>query len=573
LPSSIKDKPTAARRHATLEIKNSPAFENRIDEADLQLSTLVLISAMKLQAALLIGLTWSIFTATTFANGRLVLNVVDRDTGRPLAVRMHLKNAQGKIIKPPGVPVNGDHFVFYDRIELKLPNGGYAFLIERGSEYLERTGRFDIANFADDTKTVDLKRFVDMAKEGWYSGDLDVQRPEKDLKLLMQADDVHAVPLITWGEKKNPWLKQPSPKEPIGVFDGTFLYSLLGGEWTTPGNTVRLFRLDKPLGSSPENNLKSALGSLPLIPLVETARREQGVWIDAGAFFARDLPFWIAAGQIDSIQLMNRHLEREGVVGNEAGGFAREASRLPNPLGNGRWSQEIYYHLLNCGRRIPATAGSGSGANGNPVGYNRVYVHLDKENLIPGQNVNPPAEVTWDNWWNALRAGRAMVTNGPLLRANVENQLPGHVFQGDAGKPMELFVALTLSTRDKIRYLEIVKDGKSEIEANLEQFKAAAGKLPPVKFTESGWFLVRAAAENSQTNRYASTLPFFVEIGYQPRISRGSVKFFLDWTNKRAGEIAAATKNDTTPAAETARLYVEKSQKFWQDLAAKANVD
>src|SRR5215510_9488206 len=92
--------------------------------------------------------------ATAFADGRLILNVVDRETGAPLAVRMHLKNAQGKVIKPPKAPVCGDHFVFFDKIELRLPNGGYQFVVERGKEYLDQTGRFDIANFADDTKTV-----------------------------------------------------------------------------------------------------------------------------------------------------------------------------------------------------------------------------------------------------------------------------------------------------------------------------------------------------------------------------------------------------------------------------------
>ena len=36
----------------------------------------------------------------------------------------------------------------------------------------------------------------------------------------------------------------------------------------------------------------------------------------------------------------------------------------------------MYYHVLNCGLRIPPVAGSGSGTNDNPVGTNRVYVLL-----------------------------------------------------------------------------------------------------------------------------------------------------------------------------------------------------
>ena len=51
-------------------------------------------------------------------------------------------------------------------------------------------------DFSDDPKVVDLKRFVDMAPEGWWSGDLDVERPVKDLELLMQAEDLHVAELV-----------------------------------------------------------------------------------------------------------------------------------------------------------------------------------------------------------------------------------------------------------------------------------------------------------------------------------------------------------------------------------------
>jgi len=506
------------------------------------------------------------------ANGQLEIRVVDKDSGQPIAVRMHLKSAQGKVIKPPGVPALGDHFVFYDKIVLKLANGGYEFLVERGSEYLEQRGHFEIQNFADDSKTIEMKRFVDMAKEGWFSGDLDVDRPEKDLQLLMRADDVHVVPLVTWSNKKNPWTKQPLPKTAVTQFDGTFFAGVMGGELVAPGNTFRLFKLEKPASLTiepPPKDVENALGSLPWIPATEKARQDHSAWIDAGAFFARDLPIWIAAGQVDSIQLANRHLLREGVVDNEAGGWARDLSMFSKPHGNGRWSQEIYYRLLNCGLRIPPTAGSGSGANDNPAGYNRLYVHVAPEIGSSAEN----NKITWDGWWDALRAGRVAISNGPLLRPNVEGRVPGHVFHGEAGQPVELLIALTLSTRDKIRYLDVVKNGRIEFDANLDEFKAAGGKLPPIKFRESGWFLIRAVADNTKTYRSATTAPYFVEIVYQPRISRSAAQFFLDWTNQRAEEISkAAIKNDST-AADTARHYVELAQEYWSKMRNNANAD
>ena len=52
-------------------------------------------------------------------------------------------------------------------------------------------------------------------------------------------------------------------------------------------------------------------------------------------------------------------------------------------------------------------------------------------------------------------------------------------------------------------------------------------------FDASGWLLVCAVTTNPQTYRFASTGPYYVEVGGQPRISRKSAQFFLDWVNER----------------------------------------
>jgi hypothetical protein len=541
----------------------------------------------------LVAVLWLGQFAASFAAGRLELRAVDKDTGKPLAVRVHFQNGQGKPYRPAKVKggiVAGDHIVFAEKLVLDLPNGRYSFTMEHGPEYRVMNGHFDIQNFADDSQTIELTRFCDMAQEGWFSGDLDVQQPELKIKTLMQTEDLHVTPLITWSNNKSPWDNRAPPKQAVTQFDESYFFSVMGGQWTTPGNTLRLFRLDRPVELPSELNaalsgdkkVSAALGSLPLIPLVEQARREHGAWIDAGTPFARDLPIWIAAGLVDSLQVANRYLERQGAVANEAGGWPRDLASFPGPHGNGRWSQEIYYRLLNCGLRIPPTAGSGSGANNNPVGYNRVYVHTstraaDKSPLsdtATGNNgeVPPQGNLTWNAWWDALRAGRVSISNGPLLRTSVEGQLPGHVFKADAGQTIELAIALTLSTRDKIRYLDVLKNGRTEISVSLDEFKQAGGKLPLLKFTESGWFVVRAVTETAPAYRYASTGPYFVEIGYQPRISRESAQFFLDWTNKRSEEIVGVSSQDSA-MGETPMKLIQQAKSFWQDRLRKANAE
>ena len=131
--------------------------------------------AFYLLGALLTAHLFSVPAVATAREGQLELSVIDRDTGKPIAVRVHLQNvATKRPVKPPGVSALGDHFVFFDKVKLKLPLGSYKFVMERGPEYLERTGHFTINNYADDRKTVDMKRFVNMADEGWYGGDLDM---------------------------------------------------------------------------------------------------------------------------------------------------------------------------------------------------------------------------------------------------------------------------------------------------------------------------------------------------------------------------------------------------------------
>ena len=135
--------------------------------------------------------------------GKLEIKVVDYDTGQPLACRIHLTNQAGKVQKPPKVPFWHDHFVVDGSLTLKLPNGNFNFVAERGPEYLVVTGHFEILDFAEDSKTITLRRFVDMSKEGWWSGDLEVERPKKEIELLMRGDDLHVAELVTWGNLKD----------------------------------------------------------------------------------------------------------------------------------------------------------------------------------------------------------------------------------------------------------------------------------------------------------------------------------------------------------------------------------
>ena len=524
--------------------------------------------------ALCLGLFLGQGTALQAATGQLEVTVIDKDTGQPIPCRMHLLTAKGQPRRVEKVPFWNDHFALPGKLMLKLPLGNYTFVLERGLEYLDQSGNFTINVFADDSKQIELRRFVDMAAEGWFSGDMDIRRPASEIELLMQADDLHVGEVVTWGnekstaKEKSPTKEQPEAKDKkqakdkketkeskgnLVTFDTNRCYQLLAGMESVSGSEIIFHRLSAPL------KLEGAGKQLQsLIPSAIEARKQKDAWIEIANPASWDLPALIALNLADSIQLAGSRLCREKAVADEGGSRPRDKKRYPDPYGSAQWSQEIYFRLLECGLRIPPTAGSGSGAAPNPVGYNRVYVNVH-------------GEFSYDAWWDNLREGRAFITNGPLMRVSVEGRPPGHVFAAAKGEKLEFEIALTLSTREEIHYLEIVKNGGVEKSIRMDEYieDVKNNKLPKIEFKESGWFLVRAVCDSPKSYHFALTAPYYVAIGDQPRVSKKAAQFFLDWVNERAKQI----KLDDPEQQKEILEYHRKARDYWKKLVETANAE
>lgn len=493
-----------------------------------------------------------IVTASTSAKagGQLKLTVVD-EAGTEIPYRIHLKNQQGKPVKIPKLPYWQDHNVCpAGELTLRLNAGIYTFEIDRGPEWVNLQGHFQLDNFADDAKTITLKRIVDLTKEGWYGGELHVHRAPLEMEQHMRAEDLHVAPVMTWWNKRNHWEQNAIPKQLLQQFDGNRFCHLMAGEDEREGGALLYFNLAQPLA------IQDATREYPSPMRFLAQAKEQGAWVDIEKPFWWDVPVWLASGQVDSIGLANNHMQREKMYAGEAWGKPRDKAAWPEPLGNGEWSQHIYYQVLNAGLRIPPSAGSASGVLANPVGYNRMYVHVD-------------SQFTYARWWENLKAGRVFVTNGPLLRPRVNGELPGHCFTAVAGEELELEIALNLTTRDEITYLEVIHNGHVVQAVNLDKWAKNNGKLPILKIKQSGWFLIRTICDNKKTFRFASTGPYYVEIGDRPHVSRKAAKFFLDWVNERMERV----KLDDASQKEEVLMYHHQARQFWEDRLNAATVE
>jgi hypothetical protein len=508
--------------------------------------------------SLLFALLATAFSSAAGNEGTVQITAIDKDSGEQVAVRMHLKDERGRPVVPPGAVAWRDHredrrknhhFVFDGDIKLKLKRGAYTFEIERGPEYKVRRGNFMIQRGAEDAHTIEMERFVDMKKAGWWSGELHVHRPPEHIELLMRAEDLHVAPVITWWNKRNLWQETERPDSLLVRFDENRFYHLMAGEDEREGGALMYFNLDEPLA------IQDAEREHPSpVKFLEMARKHSAVHVDIEKPFWWDMPVWVATGKIDSIGLANNHMCRSEVLGTEAWGRPRDKKLYPGTQGNGRWTQDIYYHLLNCGLRIPPSAGSASGVLPNPVGYNRAYVYCGDE-------------LNYEKWFEGLRAGQVVVTNGPLLRPRVNGELPGHVFTAAAGERIELETTLSLSIRDKVEYLELIKNGEVAREFRLSEYAESGGKLPKLVFEESGWMLIRAVTNNPKTFRFASTGPYYVQIGQQRRISKKSAQFFNDWVHERARRV----KLDDPTQREEVIKHHRRARDFWKETLEKAN--
>ncbi|HEY5314669.1 MAG TPA: hypothetical protein VIK18_19200 [Pirellulales bacterium] len=466
--------------------------------------------------------------------GKLELTIVDQQSRQPIACRVHLVNAAGVPRKVNKAPFWHDHFVCPGQVSLKVPRGNYTFVIERGPEYADATGYFTINDFADDRKTADLKRAVDMSSEGWWSGDLRVRRPARNLELLMQAEDLHLAVNIP------PAHDEPDAVQPFkpGLlrFEGQRYCQLLA-----PQNPASRGRLAIELPKDPADEAESG----------ETGgtsdERAGYVWHDVDDPAAPELPVWLALGQVDSFSLLSGQLVRgKSPTGKKAVRKRGDDGHVAAEL-----AQQVYFHILNCGLRVPPSAGSNSGVAANPVGYNRMYAWVDK------------SEFSYDRWWQAVRMGRVTVTNGPLIRPSANGRLAGHDFRLLEGQ-LELDVAMNLTTREPITYLELIKSGHTAHSIRLADW-AKTGHFPAVRFKEPGWLLVRIVTDVPQTYRAAFSAPWYVEGPDGPRVSRKSVTYFLD----RLHALAAHPTGD--PAFTAAELAT--AERFWTELLAKANAD
>ncbi|HET8550130.1 MAG TPA: CehA/McbA family metallohydrolase [Bryobacteraceae bacterium] len=453
-------------------------------------------------------------SSTGTAADRFTLRVT---TAEP--ARFYLIDSSGRSWAPEGAlryEQRGErHFIVRNGFEIELPLGSYTLIAERGPEYRPFRKTIHGRGGATSTVKVALSRWINMNRLGWYSGDLHNHRRPDDMPLLLIAEDLNLAPTLAdwvWDDRQRS--APPNTREAIRQVSSTHVFSVLDKEVERlragPG-AVDLLGLRSPISFD---------GYLlhPTNDIFAKEAHAQGAWVDAEKIVWRDMAALVALGHVDFAGIVYNHFNRQDVETetDSWGMIPKSRPEFRTPAGMPLWAMEVYYRFLNCGFRLPVSAGSASGVKAAPLGYNRVYVKVE-------------TPFGYETWFRALKAGRSLATNGPMLFLTVDGKGPGHVLRVAENERRRVMIHATVSSQRPMDRLEVIFKGRT-VRTVRGRGTLTADFVTGV--AEPGWFAARAFETVAETVRFAHTSPVYVEIAGQSGIVREDARFFIDWIDR-----------------------------------------
>ncbi|REJ71662.1 MAG: hypothetical protein DWQ34_18130 [Planctomycetota bacterium] len=549
---------------------------SRYDPGVLETQTLaMLMSPGKLPVVCTFAVAAACMSSAARGDATLTCRVLDADTGRPLECRVSIESTDGEFhfvesAEPDGSAVRYDVSRSPQSVErhttvsphpftVELPAGEYTLRVERGKEYHPATLNFEIGETPVE-RTVQLRRWINLAERGWYSGDTHVHRTIEELPNVMLAEDLNvALPLSYWVRTA---YTPPAQGDETTAVSGA-LIQIDDTHVIWPMNTeYEIFTVNgKPhtLGAvfvlNHQQPLKPA--APPVGPIAAVAR-EQGAILDLDKHSWPWSMMLVPVMDVDLFELSNNHVWQTEF-------FFKQwtIEQLPpqwriqtDEDGFTEWGWidfgfKTYYALLNCGFRMRPTAGTASGVHPVPLGFGRVYVQL-------------PDGFSYDAWMDGLDAGRSFVTTGPMLFAEFGGEPPGAAIEAQPGD--EVRVAGTVESAQPLSRIEIVRNGQvveilhpalvpGEDGRHVSRFDR---QIPVAR---SSWIAVRAFAgePGRERIRFAHSAPVFVEVADKPlRPKQHEVQFLVNRMERELERNQGVLSEDELAEYEQAlRIYRE----------------
>ena len=455
----------------------------------------------------------------SFSNA-VKFNITDQQNAEPLTARIEVRDEGGVAywfpIEGPAYGVSrtsgwntplwehqpGPYFYVGGKAALGVDPAGKRATIYHGFEY--KPVRLEIP--PDGQVNVAMERWINMPERGWYAGHTHIHTTDAGMPvqfsqhwpLVAQGEDLHVSAILT-----------------------------LKGEWETHAIYADEFPMGKReafstadhiivYGEEYRNNPYGHLAFLGLDELIQP--------ISSGALGELGGPDYPSNAQI-----LEEALEQEATtIAAHFGNFTHGVEQVQTPwpstgfempvdialgkiqlaeiYGNGG-QLDVWYDVLNCGFKIPATAGPDWTIKDSP----RVYVNLEDQKF------------TLKNWLAGLQRGRSFITRGPMLFFSVNNLQPGsEIALGKDGAQVRVQAKAMIPSGQVP--LEIVFNGEV-IASGLEV-------STNIKVEESGWLAARCEGAHSN--------PVYIRLAGKPAGKAAPAQKFIniidrleDWVQQK----------------------------------------
>lgn len=443
---------------------------------------------------------------------KLSVAVQDEKTAAKTPVRIKLTDHQGQHTPLPedaikimygrddiaeGYGFQPDSAFYVDgEFSIHVQPGKYELKITKGTEYLNQYHVLDLSNGDLDT-TFTIKRWIDMPEKGWYSSDdhIHVRRSPRENPLLLRwiaAEDIHVGHLLQMGDYHATYYSQYA-------FGEEGRYHEHGGE----GHSHHILN---PGQEDPRTHEIGHTISLNADSLVRSTSR-----------------YYYYDRVADKIHELN------GLFGYAHQGITFHGNRgmtldifddkvdfleiLQTCVDGGPLETTHYYHFLNLGFQLTATAGS----DFPWCGYSRYGEEQDAEWDARIGNVRfytyTGNDFSFENWQEGVHSGHTFVSNGPVVDLKVNNQLPGTVLDLNEGDEIEI-TATAYGHREQVplESLQLIVHGNI-LDSTGSSQPSGSGEEMTLRhnlIAEKGMWI--AAKVKAGPLQYAHTTPVYIRV-------------------------------------------------------------
>jgi len=444
-------------------------------------------------------------------------HIIDKTSGETVEARVQVLSSGGTFLHPPDAILKvgtGVPFFYSDgHFTVDAPRGVTQILVERGTEYRPALVQFDVAKRAVVTVDIALERWTTLGDQGWHPGNTHIhydqheQRPDDRLRLDPRVEDlrVTAISILTrWN------LPYASNKYPVGMlteFSSAHHHVECGEEsrhnhtpWEMGYGHIMLLRLKELVEPVSRGLLVDETDPdyPPLCFACDEARRQGGIVIWCHNGNGIEAPVATALGKLDAFNLFDPY-----------------------------WMDpeyDVWYAMLNCGFRLPASTGS----DWFICSANRVYAYTG-------------GAFNYADWMTALQQGRTFITNGPALFFNVNEQMPGATIVTKPGAALS--ARTSWQSHYPIGQVDILWNGQVLASRSLPE-GACTGELSvDVKASTNGWLAARLSSQVRDSffqPIFAHTSPVYIETGLAAPEQAEAAHYFdqaidtgLDWVNQK----------------------------------------